>query len=650
VSPSPSPSPPLDRRTFLKTVAVAGVAGSVGLSGTAMATAGYDRALPAGWTYPVAADLLPFGHGVMSGDPLTDRVVLWTRITIPDPRGWDATVVTDPQGISAATVGWVIARDPGLTDVIRRGTVTTTAARDWTVKIDADRLPSASTLYYAFTALGYRSPVGRTRTAPTVADGITELTVAHVACTSWWQDVFNAYARIGERDDLDLVTHAGDHVYDNSGGHPASRFWAGQRDWANDIDNKDWATVAECRRRYALYYADANLVRAHAAAPFAVMPDQHDDDPAQPAGTGITAAQARQVIFEWTAIRTVRPDGSGQFTASPGPDTNVAVPQGDDAQWFYRTLQFGALAEIILIDVRRFAARAGQTSQVLGDVQWAWLERTLLNTRRRNVVFRYIVNQVNLGQLRAFNLPFADAFRRQFGIDPNAPQGEIYTVAWGGQPAERSRLLRFLRENNILDNVVLSGDSHGWFGYDLVEDPQLPNYEPATGRGLLGAVGVELVPSAMGRPGGQDVVAEELYFATNRGSRGAGFTDAANYDRQYRTAALPATLGIEATAQAANPNLRYFNWRADFGHSMVHIRPDRVVLESWVSPQRVLADTAVLMAQFFSPVGAPHLNPVLAPVAVRGRRKDAPAPPAATTAAAPAGDGQGGDNRDSGLH
>ena len=70
-------TPPLDRRDFLRTVAVVGAAGALGVPATAAAAAPrYDRALPPGWTYPVVPELLPFGHGVMSGDPLPDRVVL----------------------------------------------------------------------------------------------------------------------------------------------------------------------------------------------------------------------------------------------------------------------------------------------------------------------------------------------------------------------------------------------------------------------------------------------------------------------------------------------------------------------------------------------------------------------------------------------
>lgn len=626
-------TPPLDRRDFLRTVAVVSAAGAVGALPRAASAAepAYDRTLPTDATYPVAAELLPFGHGVMSGDPLHDRVMLWTRVTIPDPRGFDATKVADPQGIRQVTVDWVLARDVALTDVVRRGTVRTDAARDWTVKVDADHLPSASTLYYAFVALGYRSLVGRTRTAPLPDADVGEVTIAHLACTSWWQDLFNTYGRIADRDDLDLVTHAGDHIYDSSGGHPASRFWKGQRSFDTDIDNRDFTSVYECRRRYALYYADPQLLRAHAAAPFAIMPDQHDDDP----GENLTSAQARSVVYEWTAMRTVLPDGSGRFAASPGPNVNVPIPQGDSAAYFYRVLPYGRLTDIVLLDVRRFADVEGQESQVLGDRQWTWLQGALLASQARGATFRYVVNQVNLSQLRAFNLPLAEQFRQQFGIDTAAPQGEIYTTAWGGHPQERVRLLRFLRENDLIDNVVMSGDSHGFFGYDLVEDAQAPNYEPATGGGLLGAVGVELVPSAQGRPGGQDVLAEQLYFSSMGCSRGAAFEDAATYDAVYRPAALQPTMDIEVAARAANPNLLYFNWKAEFGYTMVHLRPERAVLECWTTPQRVRVDEQRLLAQFASPVGAPHLGQVLQPEPVQGSRQSRPAPEARVTRSGP---------------
>ena len=227
---------------------------------------------------------------------------------------------------------------------------------------------------------------------------------------------------------------------------------------------------------------------------------------------------------------------------------------------------------------------------------------TLLASRERGARHRLIVNQVNLSQLRAFNMLFAAQLSEAFGLDLNAPEGEIYTTGWGGDPEERARLLRFLRRHGIVDNILMSGDSHGFFGSDLVEDPQRPSYEPLTGGGLRRAVGVEMVGSTMGRPGGQDVC-EELYFAETGGSRGAAFTDAAIYDARHRPAALALMIAIEEAAKDADPNLRYFNWKAEYGQTMVYLRADRAVIECWQTPQRTRSGDARLLAQFESLVG-----------------------------------------------
>ena len=122
----------------------------------------------------------------------------------------------------------------------------------------------------------------------------------------------------------------------------------------------------------------------------------------------------------------------------------------------------------------------------------------------------------------------------------------------------------------------------------------------------------------MGRPGGQDVIAEELYFGATGGSRGAAFTDAATYDAQYRPLALAPTLALEQAATAANPNLRYFNWKAEYGHTMVHLLPDRGVIECWQTPQRVRSDDARLLAQFRTMIGRPHLQRIPAPSPATG--------------------------------
>ena len=635
-------APPLNRREFLRTVAVSSAAvGGAGLSSAVQAqqAAAFSPELPGGdWHFPARAELIPFGHAVASGDPLADRVILWTRITIPDARGWDVTQVPDPQGFSAVEVGWLIATDPALQDVVNSGAVTTDATRDFTVKVDAGGLQPATTYWYAFTALGYRSPIGRTRTAPAVGQGITELTIGHVACTSWWQDFFNGYARMGERGDIDLITHAGDHVYEVSGNHMSSRQYPDadgnpQVLGYEDIDNRSWRSVGECRRRYALYYQDPNLIAAHIGAPFAIMADQHDYDDASDGDTVlISRQQAGEIYHEWCPLRSPIPDGSGRFPAPTGPNTNVPIPRGDDAFFSYRSLPYGDVAEIVLIDIRRHRDDAATEMPILGDRQWQWLQETLLAAKARGARHNVIVNQINMSQLGTVNTPlydvYGEALEAGLGIDPRGP--ELYTSGWGGYPADRRKLYRWLREQGIVDNIVLSGDSHGWFGSDLTEDPQLPNYVPLTGLSLLQPVGVEMVGTSMGRPGLQDVVADELYWQANGGRDAAPFDDAETYDTNYRPAGLAAAIALETAAKAANINLIYFNWRAEYGHTMIHLRESEAILENWASPQRAMSDTAELLAQHSTPVGNPHLRPVLAPVAVVGARNDVAAPPPET--------------------
>ncbi len=223
---------------------------------------------------------------------------------------------------------------------------------------------------------------------------------------------------------------------------------------------------------------------------------------------------------------------------------------------------------------------------------------------------------------------YGEGVEAGLGIDPRGP--ELYTSGWGGYPADRRKLYRWLREQEIVDNIVLSGDSHGWFGSDLTEDPQLPNYVPLTGLSLLQPVGVEMVGTSMGRPGLQDVVADELYWQANGGRDAAPFDDAETYDTNYRPAGLAAAIALETAAKAANINLIYFNWRAEYGHTMIHLRESEAILENWASPQRAMSDTAELLAQHSTPVGNPHLRPVLAPVAVVGARNDVAAPPPET--------------------
>lgn len=622
-------SPPIDRRTFIGGgVALGGYAALGGLHPCGAIPDGRDQLSaidfvpPLNWDYPAMVELLPFGHGVASGDPLADRVILWTRLTVPDARGW---AVADPQGLTEIPVDWVIATDPTLNDIVGGGRVRTDHNLDWTVKVDAAGLHSATTYFYAFSALGRRSITGRTRTAPAPGDSVSELRIAHAACSSYWSMDFHPYARIAERDDLDLFCHAGDHIYD----YPDDKQWYRARNGVFDpgyVDFRDWRNAKECARRYALYYADPDLLKAHQSVAFAIMPDQHDIDDAAPEdGVAFTRAEAAQVFWLWTPSRPPLPDGSGEFGPPPSPDTNIAYVPREAAELFYRYLPYGDLADVILIDQRRHGDPTAPSAlgKLLGEPQSTWLRRVLMESKQRGTVQRVIVNQINMSQLLLFTAPLPGLLET-LGLNPNGP--ELYPSGWGEQPAARDEFYGFLREHGIIDNLILSGDSHGWFANDLIETAGLPAYNPINGGGTLGVVGVEIVPAAMGRANGVEVVAGALYEAAHGQPP---YDDYTRFQQIDVPLATPIMMLTEDAARLVNPQLRYFNWRS-YGYGLAHLTADRLVCELWQVPYPQTSPQQTLLRQFVSQVGAPHLEAIVGGAPTTGSRLS-PSPPAAVT-------------------
>ena len=140
-----------------------------------------------------------FAHGIASGDPQRDRVILWTRVTPVDPT-------------ETLRVNWAVASDPGMKQIRKSGRFVTDRRRDFTVKVDASGLHPGLTYYYQFEARGVKSLVGRTRTLP--IGNVDRLRLAFASCSNYPWGYFNAYARIAERDDLDCVLHLGDYIYE----------------------------------------------------------------------------------------------------------------------------------------------------------------------------------------------------------------------------------------------------------------------------------------------------------------------------------------------------------------------------------------------------------------------------------------------------
>ena len=409
-----------------------------------------------------------FAHGVASGDPTHDGIVLWTRVTPDSP---------DP-----VPVRWRLGRSPDLDEVVARGEARAVPERDFTVKVDVGGLDPATSYYYGFEAAGAASPVGRTRTAPSGSTSAVRLGV--VSCANWAHGFFNAYRHLAACE-LDVVVHLGDYVYEDDGSWPeVGRVHEPPR---------RLRTLADYRSRHAQYKTDPDLQLLHQQHPMVAVWDDHDaadnawrdgagdHDPAEDGPWHARRAAAVQAYLEWLPVRP--PDAAR-------PDR------------IFRTVVLGDLVRLIMLDTRLEARDrpAGEGERAVATVQAR--ERSLLGADQRHwlraelrapTAWRVLGNQVMMAPLRALTLPAA--LRR---LLPGAVAGGAGVNAgqWDGYPEERRSLFEFLEGEAITDVVVLTGDLHSSWAAELTLDTTPP------GR----PVGVEFVtPSVTARSFAEEV-------------------------------------------------------------------------------------------------------------------------------------------------
>jgi alkaline phosphatase D len=443
----------ISRREFLSALAFTATAAAPGLA-LARALAPFDP----------DADRTVFAHGVASGDPLHDRVVLWTRV---DPRrARDALI----------PVKWTIAWDPALRHEVDSGTVLTHAGRDFTVKVDANGLRPGTTYYYRFSALGAKSPIGRTRTLP--AGRINNLRLAVTSCSNYPFGFFNAYGAIAQRADLDAVLHLGDYIYEYANG----TFGDGTALGRLVEPPREIIVLDDYRERHAIYKSDPDLQDAHRQHPFITVWDDHESandswregaENHQPDTEGswdVRKARSIRAYNEWMPIRE----------------------HGDRDDRIFRRFRFGDLADLTMLDTRLFgrdkqaASPADVTTindpsrQLLGAKQEDWFFDRLSQSHSDRVRWRLVGQQVMMAQL---SLDFGQSIA-------NADQ-------WDGYRPARDRVFDHVRTGRIDNVVVLSGDIHSSWGNDLTPNPFNGSYDPATG---AGAVGVEFVGPGVTSP------------------------------------------------------------------------------------------------------------------------------------------------------
>jgi alkaline phosphatase D len=401
-----------------------------------------------------------FRHGVASGDPLSDRVILWTRVS--------------PNALTGSVpVSWSIAKDPKLAQIVGRGQTETGASRDFTVKIDAPGLEPHTIYYYRFEALGSQSPIGRTKTLP--GNGIDRVRLGIASCANLPFGYFNAYASLARRHDLDAVLHLGDYFYEYENG----KYGDGTKLSRIPSPNKEIVALADYRERHAQYKSDTDLQEVHRQHPFIAVWDDHEiandtwaggaENHGQDEGDWWTRrAAAARAYYEWMPVRE---------------DDQTRLPR------IYRTFSFGDLADLIMLDTR-LVGRDAQVKKedvkglelpartILGPAQEHWLAAELAASTRAGTRWQLLGQQVMFADQRPTGKP------------------AVNQDSWDGYRACRGRVFDMIEQAKVKNLAVLTGDVHSSWAYDLPRTA-FDKYDSTTGKGSLG---VEIVGTSVTSP------------------------------------------------------------------------------------------------------------------------------------------------------
>jgi alkaline phosphatase D len=392
----------------------------------------------------------PFTLGVASGAPLSSGVVLWTRLA-PEPLNGGGV------GADAVVVRWEVAEDELFARVVQRGTVDALPARVHSVHVEVVGLEPARWYFYRFIAGDEVSPVGRTRTAPAVAEVPQQLRFGLGSCQHFEHGYYAAHRHLNA-EGLDLMVFVGDYIYEGPGRLDGVRRHAGG----------EARTLLDYRNRHAQYKTDPDLQRLHASVPWIVTWDDHEVDNNY-AGTRSESldptfrrrrAAAYQAYFEHMPLRELaRPTASRMVLRSRhnwGRLARFHVLDGRQRRTPQACPRPGRGGSNMIDERCRELLAPGRT--MLGGPQERWFNAGLGVAPER---WNFIAQQT----LMARAAITVDG-RRRFSSD-----------AWDGYPAARDRLLGAIADGGLRSCVVLSGDAHAAYVCDLkrnFEDEQAP--------------------------------------------------------------------------------------------------------------------------------------------------------------------------------
>ncbi|MFK8050693.1 MAG: alkaline phosphatase [Halioglobus sp.] len=377
----------------------------------------------------------PFKLGIASGDMTQSSVVLWTRLVLD--------LLADDGGLppAAVKVSWKVSRSADMKNIVRQGDQMAIPQLAHSVHVDLQGLEPDTKYWYQFSLPGYQSELGVTKTLPACNSSPESIRFVTLSCQNYTQGYFVAYDHV-VADRPDFVLHLGDYIYDTSFGHSFRK---------HDTDTDGLLSLADFRKRHALYKTDKHLRRAHAELPFLATLDNHDATTDNDPATLAQRAAAYQAWFEHMPTRGFSGPGSSQFQ-------------------LHRKIKLGKLMEISLLDTRQYRDQEDicqenkdpsygfgiyrerceaffvKDRSMLGKIQEQWLENTISNSH-------------SSWHAIASTSPFTPY---QFYKEGKAHN---YIGSWDGYPANRKRITDATK---LADShtVLLSGDVHSFWACD----------------------------------------------------------------------------------------------------------------------------------------------------------------------------------------
>ena len=420
-----------------------------------------------------AENSVHFTHGLASGDPLQDRVILWTRLL---PGSGQA---------KSLACQWQVATDKQFKRIVSEGTAAATPSTDYTVKVDATGLKPGKQYFYRFLSEGVTSAVGRTKTLP--EGRVKSFKIGFASCSNYPQGYFNAYADMAQSE-LDLVLHLGDYIYEYADGVYSNSI-AVEELGRRVKPSGEIIALEDYRMRYGLYRTDPDLQALHQNHPMIAVWDDHEltnntwhsgaENHNDGEGDFATRmAAAKKAYHEWMPIRT----------------------QTSDQEPIYRNFEIGDLADLSMLDTRLIGRDEqleyakdlqddpatfmrdklnNPARQLLGKEQSDWLQTTLKRSKKRGATWQILGQQVLMGKLKVPSIdpalideaPIPEQYKTRIkGMLSLSQLGlPLNLDAWDGYPAARTQLYDDLL-NHAANPISLAGDTHNAWAFNLRND------------------------------------------------------------------------------------------------------------------------------------------------------------------------------------